>query len=87
MEEFVEGKVIQVPIDPALLAELDAVAKREGRPRAVVIREACRQYLTAKRHAELEAFYAKGYRRIPERPDLAEAQTKLAANVLPSEQW
>jgi metal-responsive CopG/Arc/MetJ family transcriptional regulator len=87
MEELVEAKIVQVPMDPVLLAELDFIAKRERRPRSVIIREACKEYLLARRQAELEAAYVKGYRRIPEKPDLAEAQTRLAPHVLPAERW
>lgn len=83
----VEAKVVQVPMDSVLLAELDAIAKREGRPRSVIIREACKEYLVAKRRAEREAAYISGYRRIPERPHLGEAQARLTSRVLPAEQW
>jgi predicted transcriptional regulator len=49
-------------LDPGLLAELERIARRQGRPTAHVIREALEQYVTA--HADeqrtLPAFVGLG---------------------------
>ncbi len=79
--------VIQVPMDEALLKELDRLAEAERRSRAAVIREACRRYAEERERARLDRAYEEGYRRLPEDTAVGEAQSSLAADVLPEESW
>lgn len=85
--ERVGKRVIQVPMDEALLEALDSVSQRRASSRAEVIREACRRYLKALQDEELDRQYQEGYRRVPEEPALAQAQTSLAGQVLSEEIW
>ncbi|MBI4306965.1 MAG: hypothetical protein HY678_11660 [Chloroflexi bacterium] len=81
------GKVIQVPIEAELLSELNSVSKRQKRPRAEIIREACRRYLQIWREEQLDRAYVRGYRKRPEDGDLAASQVAVAGRVLPRENW
>ena len=80
-------KVIQVPVDEELLKALDRLSRRQGRARAELIRSACLSYLTRVEQEELDRRYREGYRRIPEEPGLGEAQSALAGQILPGENW
>lgn len=80
-------KIVQVPMDVALLEKLDGLSKQEGRSRSEVIREACRHYLKILALDAMEREYEAGYRRDPEDPALADAQVALAGEVLPAESW
>jgi Arc/MetJ-type ribon-helix-helix transcriptional regulator len=82
-----DKKIIQVPMDEDLLAELDTLTKQTRQSRAEVIREACRRYLAHLENARLDRAYQEGYRRHPEKPGLARAQAALAGSVLPKESW
>ena len=80
-------RVIQVPMDDALLDALDSISQSQGSSRAEFIREACRRYVKALQDEELDHEYQEGYRGVPEEPALAEAQASLAGQVLPEEIW
>lgn len=80
-------KIIQVPIDPALLVELDRASRKEKLPRAAIIRKACRRYLQEMREEQLDQAYVRGYERTPEQRGTAAAQVKVAGRVLPEERW
>ncbi len=80
-------KVIQVPIDKDLLYILDRVSKRQKKARAVLIREACSNYLRQVENEELDRTYEQGYKKIPEETAIGEVQAKLAGRVLPRESW
>jgi len=80
-------KVIQVPMDEALLENLNHVSKRQNRPRADVIREACSYYIDQLQVSELDTAYQRGYERIPENGVCPEAQLAVIAQVLPEEEW
>jgi len=81
------NRIIQVPIDERLLESLDSLAEERRQPRAALIREACRAYLSREDQRRLDETYVEGYRRIPEGPAVADAQEALAAEVLPAETW
>lgn len=81
------SRIVQIPLDPALLAELDRVSRREKVPRAAVIRQACRAYLRALRDRELDRAYVAGYERTPETGSVASTQLRVAERVLPEERW
>jgi len=74
-------------MDEDLLKILDRLSARQRRPRAAVIREACRRYLKRVECEQLDQQYEEGYRRLPEEPVLAEAQAELSAHVLEEEHW
>lgn len=80
-------KVIQVPVDEELLVALDETSRKQNKARAELIREACRCYLEGVESEELDRLYQQGYERVPEGPDLGEAQIGLAAEILPEESW
>ena len=70
-----------------LLAALDDAARREGRSRAELIRDACRIHLRRREEEEMDRVYMEGYRLIPEDSALSQALDALAAEVLPKEEW
>jgi len=80
-------KVIQVPMDEKLLRAVNRRAKANRSTRAALIRTACDEYLKKLEEEELERRYVEGYRRKPEDPAWGELGAKLAAEVLPSEDW
>ena len=80
-------KVIQVPVDEELLIALDRVSRKQQKARAELIREACQRYLEQVEAEELDRLYQQGYERLPEEPELGQAQTALAAEILPAESW
>lgn len=80
-------RIIQVPVDDDLLADLNRVSKGEGMTRAELIRLACQRYLRQLKQDALDARYVKGYEEVPEEPEMAEAQAELAAGMMKKEQW
>jgi predicted transcriptional regulator len=70
-----------------LLEALAALAEQRRTPRAVLIREACRRYITDERERDLDAAYESGYRRIPEGPAIGQSQAAMTAHTLPAETW
>lgn len=79
--------VVQVPFDEDLLKSLNAVARSQRKPRAELIRQACRYYLEEKDREEKVRACIEGYRRIPETTDMAEAQESMLKDVWPKETW
>ncbi|MFH0914204.1 MAG: ribbon-helix-helix protein, CopG family [Chloroflexota bacterium] len=80
-------KVIQVPVDENLLKELDSLSKKQRKARSELIRQACQRYLEQAEEEELDRLYQEGYKRIPEEPDIGEAQVKMAGKILSKESW
>lgn len=80
-------KIIQVPIEDALLERIDTTAGVVAESRAAFIREACKQRLKRFEAEELDRRYMDGYRRKPERVDWAEASVRLLSKRLPKEKW
>lgn len=80
-------KVIQVPVDEALLKELDSLSKKQRKARSELIRQACLRYLHEMEHEELDKLYQQGYKRIPEESDLGEAQVALVEGIASKESW
>ncbi len=80
-------KIVQVPMDIELLAALDELSHAQRSSRSALIRKACRQYLQRVREERLDDAYERGYRQIPEDAVIGEAQTTIAAHVLPEESW
>jgi metal-responsive CopG/Arc/MetJ family transcriptional regulator len=83
----VNKKVIQVPLNPDMLEELDRLAEKQSTPRAEIIHQACRQFLKRAEQEELDSRYRKGYAQTPETPQLAEAQVELTKRVIAQEHW
>ena len=80
-------KVIQVPVDAELLIALDQTSKKQNKPRAKLIREACECYLEKVEFEELDRLYQQGYERLPEESASGEAQIVAAGEILPGESW
>ena len=80
-------KVIQVPMEEALVQTLDSWSRELGRSRADIIREACRRYLKHLEREKLDRIYREGYDRFPEEPIMALTQEALLGQVLPKEDW
>ncbi|MBI2908504.1 MAG: ribbon-helix-helix protein, CopG family [Chloroflexi bacterium] len=80
-------KIIQVPVDDKLLEDLDKMSRKQGKPRAAVIREACARYLEKTEEEELDRQYREGYTKFPEDPAIGEAGLALLAEILPEEEW
>ena len=80
-------KVIQVPVDEELLTALDQLSKKRCKARSELIRQACQHYLGQVESEELDRLYQQGYERLPEEPELGEAQVALAGEILPKESW
>lgn len=80
-------RVIQVPVDEGLLTALDRLSRKQRKARAELIRHACQRYLEQVESEELDRLYRKGYERLPEEPELGEAQVALACEILPKESW
>lgn len=80
-------RIIQVPMDRELLEDLDRLCGERRLARAELIRESCREYLRRAEAEELDRAYLEGYERVPEGPEAAAAQLKVAKKVLPAEEW
>jgi len=83
----VAKKVIQVPMNEELLSSLDNMARKRGRPRSELIREACQRYLKQVEYEKMDEVYVEGYERIPEEPAIGEIQAALAGQVVSKETW
>ncbi len=80
-------KSIQVPIDENLLRAIDQSVKKGFPSRSDFIRKACLFFLRHIEDLEKEKTYVEGYRRIPEKTDIAEGSARTAGFVLPPEEW
>ena len=80
-------KVIQVPVDAELLTALDQLSRKQRKARSELIRQACQRYLGQVESEELDRLYQQGYERLPEEPELGEAEISLAGEVLSKESW
>ncbi|MBI2492974.1 MAG: hypothetical protein HYV94_12905 [Candidatus Rokubacteria bacterium] len=80
-------RIIQVPMDIALLEQVDAAAGRVAESRAAYIRGACRQRLTSEEAAALDRRYVEGYRRTPEQEAWGRLGAQLLARRLLGDRW
>ena len=80
-------RVIQVPVDEGLLKDLDSLSQKQGKARSVLIRQACLRYLREMEYEELDRLYKQGYMRIPEEPEIGEAQAAMSGEVMAKELW
>jgi metal-responsive CopG/Arc/MetJ family transcriptional regulator len=84
-----KNKIIQVPMSEDLLAELDAISRKQDRSRASVIREAAAEYITRADEAERERRYIEGLEKYGEAltEDEQEAWNKLQMDALEPEDF
>ena len=80
-------KVIQVPVDEELLKALDRLSDKQRMSRSELIRQACQRYLRQVEYDELDRLYQHGYEKMPEDPEMGEAQIALASKILSKELW
>jgi len=78
-------KVVQVPVDEELLTALNQLSRKQRKTRSELIRQACQRYLGQAETEELDRLYQQGYERLPEEPELGEAQVAVAGEILPKE--
>lgn len=57
-------KNVSITVPPTLLKEAEAVAKREGRTKSELFREALRRYVTQSQYRELQQFGRKQARKL-----------------------
>lgn len=80
-------KVIQVPVAEELLKELDKISRKQRKPRAEVIRQACQRYLKEAENEELDRLYRQGYERFPEEAAVGEVQVSITKEIMPRGSW
>ena len=80
-------KIVQVPMDVALVQELDAWATKLGCSRSDVIRAACRREVKRLDNDEADRAYQESYERFPEDPGMGIAGLAAMAQVLEPEDW
>lgn len=80
-------KVIQVTVDEELLKDLDSLSRRQRRARSELIRQACQIYLRQAKQEGMDKLYRQGYDKIPEEPELGEAQVAVAGEIMSKESW
>ena len=80
-------KIIQVPIEDALLERIDETAGVVAESRAAFIREACKLRLRSLEAKKLDRKYVVGYRKKPETTTWSKASAKLSSGVLSREKW
>lgn len=79
--------MIQLPIEPDLLTQIDETAAALATSRAAFIHEACRLRMQSLATKKLDRRYVAGYRKIPEDTQWAESGATLLAQILPAEDW
>ncbi len=80
-------KIIQIPIEDALLKRIDETAGDVAESRSAFIREACKLRLKDLEARELERRYVAGYRKRPEEIVWAKTGVKFLSRVLAKEKW
>ena len=83
-------KVIQVPVDGALLKALDDLSHRRQQSRSAVIREACATYLARLEEDEADRRYIQSYIDVPETEEerqWGELGLKMLAEVTAEDDW
>jgi hypothetical protein len=80
-------RIIQVPMDTALLEQVDAAAGRVAESRSAYIRGACERRLQREEADALDRQYVEGYRRKPETQAWGKLGAKLLARRLRKDRW
>jgi len=83
----VKHKIVQVPVDTAFLARIDAGAGFVKESRAQFVREACELRLKRLEDLEKERRYLAGYEKRPDNTVWAEVSADSLAAQLPDEEW
>lgn len=71
-------ETIQVVLDEKLLRATDKAARRAGKNRSALVRDALRLYLRETRIQELERLDREGYQRYPETEDDLQGWERVA---------
>lgn len=87
MTKVKSNKIIQVPMEEALLKQIDTTAGVMAESRSAFIREACQQRLKSLRAKELDRLYIEGHQSHPEDLGWAQSSAKLLSKRLPKEKW
>ena len=69
---------VMLTLPPALLEAVDAAARRQGKKRSQVVRQALHDWLERQRQQEFEALLAEGYQA------LAQEAAAIASDSLPA---
>jgi hypothetical protein len=81
------SRIIQVPMDEALLTKIDATAGIVAESRAAFIREACQQRLKNLQAKELDDLYIEGHKRRPENLEWAKTSAQLLSKIISKDKW
>jgi len=76
-------KEVLVQLDDELVAQLDALAEREGTSRSELLRRGALAVLDALRDRDDDAGLKEAYRRIPQDPAVVRSARRLAARTAP----
>jgi metal-responsive CopG/Arc/MetJ family transcriptional regulator len=76
-------KEVLVQMDDELLADLDALAVREGTSRSELLRRGARAVLDARAERDDDEELREAYGRIPQDPAVVRAARRLAARTSP----
>ena len=83
----IASRIIQVPMDAALLHQVDAAAGRVAESRSAYIRGACERRLRSEEAAALDRRYTEAYRRKPETQTWGKLGAKFLARRLRGDRW
>ena len=76
-------KEVLVQLDDELVAQLDALAEREGTSRSELLRRGALAVLDALADRDDDAALREAYRRIPQDPSVVRSARRLAARTAP----
>ncbi len=77
-------KEVLVQLDDELVAQLDALAEREGTSRSELLRRGALAVLDATAERDDDAALMEAYRRIPQDPAVVRSARRLAARTTPA---
>ena len=80
-------RIIQVPMDPPLLARVDSAAAHVAESRSAYIRGACEWRLRREEAEALDRRYIEGYRRKPEKQAWGKLGARLLGRRLRGDRW
>ena len=77
-------KEVLVQLDDELVAQLDALAEREGTSRSELLRRGALAVLDATAERDDDAALVEAYRRTPQDPAMVRSARRLAARTTPA---
>ncbi len=80
-------RIIQVPVDEDLLKQVDKKSHEGFKNRSEFIRQACRYFIRFLKEKDAEEVYARGYKKIPEKVNMAKVSAKLSGSLMQKEEW